>query len=827
MLKKIILYMHQLFHFILKKPVLVMAFIVAIFFSAAVGLNNFKLDASSDALVIEGDEAFKVYRETGEIFGNSDFLIITFTPETDLFSPQSLATIKSLDTQLEKLPGVQSVLTILDAPIFFQPKVPIADLMDNLKTLESEDIDFLAAKEEMIDNPVYSELIISPDGGTTAIQVTLRENTLYRDLITKRYELLAFNNLSSTQKNELNNINKQISQINDDEAKKRSNLIIQIRDLLKQNSDKGTLFLGGASMIATDMMSFIKSDLMIFGVGVAIVFCLMLYLFFQNIWFVLLPIGNAFVTTAFTASVLGLMDWKISVISSNFIALLLILTISLTVHVLVRFTEVSRNAESVDEAIYQTLNQMVIPCLFAALTTAIAFLSLMLGDIKPVIEFGKMMSVGMIFAFIFTFTFLPSAMQLTIKSKSTHSLDFINKIPSRLGFLAIHKGKQIAIFFVFVSISLIYGISKLEVENRFIDYFSPETEIYQGMLLLDQELGGTATLDILIDQPAEEIFDDIDFDGDDLFEDDLFEDDSSDASGYWWNASSLAKLEEIHDYLDEIPEMGKVLSVASGIKLARMINDDKELNDLELALLRSVLPEDIKETLLNSYINQDDSKVRISARVLESAQTLNRKELLEKINFDLANRFDLDNDQFQVTGLAVLYNNMLQSLFSSQIKSLGLVFTVIGLMILLLFRSLKITLIAMTPNLITAGSVLGLLGVLGIPLDIMTITVAAISVGMAVDNTIHYLYRYKTEVKNKDLTNYQRILNSHDSVGRAVFYTATTIAAGFSIFALSSFTPTVLFGLFTAFALIISFFASLTLLPFLLTFFNAFSSQES
>ena len=553
----------------------------------------------------------------------------------------------------------------------------------------------------------------------------------------------------------------------------------------------------------------------------------MLYLFFQNIWFVLLPLTNAFITTAFTASVLGLMDWKISVISSNFIALLLILTISLTVHVLVRFTEVSRSSESTDDAIYKTLNQMVRPCLFAALTTAIAFLSLIMGDIKPVIEFGKMMSVGMIFAFIFTFTFLPSAMKLAIKSSSTHSLELINKIPSRLAMIALKQGKQIAIFFLLLAISLIYGISKLEVENRFIDYFSPETEIYQGMLLLDEELGGTATLDILIDQPSDEIFDELDFDGDDLFEDDLFMDDSSEASGYWWNATSLAKLEEIHDYLDEIPEMGKVLSVASGIKLARMINDDNDLNDLELALLRSVLPEDIKETLLYSYINQDDSTVRISARVLESAQTLNRKELLEKINFDLVNKFDLDEEQFQVTGLAVLYNNMLQSLFSSQIKSLGLVFAVIGLMILLLFRSVKITLIALAPNLITAGSVLGLLGVLSIPLDIMTITVAAISVGMAVDNTIHYLYRYKTEVKNKDLTNDQRILNSHDSVGRAVFYTATTIAAGFSIFALSSFTPTVLFGLFTAFALMISFFASLTLLPFLLNFFNAFSSQES
>jgi len=819
--------MKKIFKFILKKPAHIMVFILAIFLSAAIGLKNFKLDASSDALVIEGDEAFKVYRETGEIFGNSDFLIITFTPNTDLFSPQSLATIKNLDTQLEKLSGVQSVLTILDAPIFFQPKVPLADLMDNLKTLETEDIDFAAAKEEIISNPVYSELIISLSGDTTAMQVTLEENLLYRELINKRYELLDFTNLSLNQKNELNNINKQISQLNDDEAKQRAHLIAQIRLLLEQYSNEGTLFLGGASMIATDMMSFIKSDLLIFGIGVAIVFCLMLYLFFQNIWFVLLPLTNAFITTAFTASVLGLMDWKISVISSNFIALLLILTISLTVHVLVRFTEVSRSSESTDDAIYKTLNQMVRPCLFAALTTAIAFLSLIMGDIKPVIEFGKMMSVGMIFAFIFTFTFLPSAMKLAIKSSSTHSLELINKIPSRLAMIALKQGKQIAIFFLLLAISLIYGISKLEVENRFIDYFSPETEIYQGMLLLDEELGGTATLDILIDQPSDEIFDELDFDGDDLFEDDLFMDDSSEASGYWWNATSLAKLEEIHDYLDEIPEMGKVLSVASGIKLARMINDDNDLNDLELALLRSVLPEDIKETLLYSYINQDDSTVRISARVLESAQTLNRKELLEKINFDLVNKFDLDEEQFQVTGLAVLYNNMLQSLFSSQIKSLGLVFAVIGLMILLLFRSVKITLIALAPNLITAGSVLGLLGVLSIPLDIMTITVAAISVGMAVDNTIHYLYRYKTEVKNKDLTNDQRILNSHDSVGRAVFYTAATIAAGFSIFALSSFTPTVLFGLFTAFALMISFFASLTLLPFLLNLFNAFSSQES
>ena len=824
--------MKNIFNFIVSKPWVVMICIIAIFLAASSGLQNFKLDASSDALVIEGDEAFKIYRETGETFGNSDFLIITYTPNSDVFSAESLGTIKSIQVSLEKFETVESVLSILDAPIFFQPKVPLADIKDNLKTVETEGIDLVAAKEEILNNPVYQELIISPSGTTTAMQVTLTENPLYRELMSKRYELNELPELTSKEKTELKEINQRISDINDQESAQRTILINQIRQLLSEHSASGALFLGGASMIATDMMSFIKSDLAVFGVGVALVFCIMLFLFFQNIWFVLLPLANAFITTVFTASILGLMDWKISVISSNFIALLLILTISLTVHVLVRFIEVSKVESSIDDAMNVTLNQMVIPCFFSALTTGIAFLSLIMGDIKPVIEFGKMMSVGMFFAFIFTFTFLPAAMKILIKSSVGYSSGWINKIPLQLANFTLARGSQIAVFFLMTSFVMLYGISRLEVENRFIDYFSPETEIYQGMLLLDQELGGTATLEILIDQPAQEIMEEVDvFEDDlfenDLFEDDLFEDDSSNASGYWWNSSSLAKLEDIHDYLDEIPEMGKVLSVASGIKLARMINNDKNLNDLELALLRSVLPDDIKETLLYSYINADDSRVRISARVLESAESLNRKELLEKIHFDLENKFNLDPDQFKVTGLAVLYNNMLQSLFSSQIKSLGLVFGAIGLMLLILFRSVKITLIALAPNFITAGSVLGMLGILGIPLDMMTITVAAISVGMAVDNTIHYLFRYKTETQQDQVSMDNRIINSHASVGRAVFYTATTIAVGFSIFAFSNFTPTVLFGVFTAFALLVSFFASLTLLPFLLNLFNPFKPKET
>jgi predicted RND superfamily exporter protein len=512
------------------------------------------------------------------------------------------------------------------------------------------------------------------------------------------------------------------------------------------------------------------------------------------------------------------MDWKISVVSSNFIALLLILTISLTVHVLVKINELQKGSIDNNKSLIDAVDQMFLPCFFAALTTAVAFLSLLLGDLKPVIEFGKMMAFGISIAFIFTFSFLPSSLSLIKNNKSKDYLS-LHKITNKILTISKKYSTYIYLTFSVVFCVLIFGTTKLVVENRFIDYFDEETEIYQGMLEIDQNLGGTATLDIIIKEPSFLTSDDLI--EDEFFDDSLFDDESSSASGYWWNMYSLAELEEIHDYLDSLPEIGKVLSVASGIKLARLINDGEDLNDLELALLRSVLPEDIRETLLYSYINKDDSIVRISTRVNESAENLNRNELLEKINNDLITKFNLSEDRFEITGLAVLYNNMLQSLFQSQIGSLLLVFSVIAFMLLLIFKSFKVMIIGLIPNIFVASSVVGTLGLLKIPLDIMTITVAAISVGMAVDNTIHYIYRYKKEIK---ITNSieMALQNAHTTTGRAIFYTAATIATGFSILSLSNFFPTQLFGIFTALAMLIAFISSLSLLPNLLVKFKVF-----
>ena len=805
---------HNYIQLILANPKRVLLLVFLTLIISSLGLTNFKLDASSDALVLENDTAFKIYRESGEEFGESDFLIVTYSPYKELFSVNSLTALKSLETDLGMLDGVENVFSLLDAPIFFQPKVPLADVADNLKDLESPEINLLLAKEEFLENPIYKDLIISSDGKTTALQLVIEENIQKNILINKRYQALEAEVRDASL---ISALSEQISILNDEESSAQKKLVKEIRSTLVNYKDKADLFLGGPSMIAVDMMAFIQSDLIIFGIGVALIFAIMLYIFFGNFWFVILPLINAFVTTIFTAGFLGLMNWKISVVSSNFIALLLILTISLTVHVMVKF--IDNNDADKRKSLQKTFSDMFLPCMFAALTTAIAFLSLTLGDLKPVIEFGKMMAVGMAFALFFTFTFLPAALMAINTGKTKDFIDVKNYLNSIAKFTKGNNLFLLSSYAILLSIFL-FGMSKLLVENRFIDYFDESTEIYQGMLLLDEELGGTATLDIIIKEPALEIDDSIYID-DDLFGDDLFEDDESEASGYWWNIYSLNKLEDIHDYLDAMPEIGKVLSVASGVKLARKINDNEDLNDLELALLRSVLPEDIRETLLYSYINKDDSKVRISARVIESAESLNRKELLLKIEDDLVNKFNLSKDQFEITGLAVLYNNMLQSLFSSQIGSLALVFAVIALMLLILFRSIKIMIIGVLPNIFVASSVLGLLGLLKIPLDIMTITVASISVGMAVDNTIHYLYRYRSEIEAGN-TSDESMLLSHLSVGRAIFYTAFTIAIGFSILSLSNFAPTALFGIFTAIALLLAFVSSLTLLPLLLVRLKVF-----
>ena len=780
------------------------------------GISNFQLDASSDSLVLENDPDLKTYREMGNLFSDSDFLIVTLRPNEDIFNKKSLQRIARIENEILEIDGVNQVLSILDAPIVEQPKVSLSEIGDNIKYLLDEGIDLQKAKQEILNNPIYQELIVSKDGSTTAFQILLDENENYENLIQQRYDLL-----NSDKPNILFDVNRKIDEQNSLIQEKEKRIVAEIRSVINSNRDFGLLFLGGPAMIANDMIDFIKSDLSIFGLLVFLIFGFLLYFFFRDIKLAFIPLINAALVIYTTSSILGYADWKISVVSSNFIALLLILTISISVHVIERFVELKKEDHD-ERLVNETFSQMFIPCFFAVLTTGVAFLSLISGDIKPVLEFGKMMTVGIIVVFIFTFTFVPLAF---------HNLSFgplrasskIGSLPTKIGKNIITNKTIIISASIFLGFLFIIGVNNLKVENKFIDYFKKNTEIYQGMSELDEKLGGTATLDIIIYEPDNYLanYDEISDEFDDLFDEDIFEDDNSESSGFWWNIYNLKRLEEIHDYLDDNENIGKVLSVSSGIKLARKINDNNELNDLELALLRSVLPEDIKDTVLNSYISSDDSIVRISTRVYESAESLNRDLLLKKINSDLQEKFGISNDKYKITGLAVLYNNMLQSLFSSMLNSIIIVYTVIALMLLILFRSVKIMLAGLLPNILIGIGVLGTMGLMRIPLDIMTITVASISVGIAVDNTIHYLYKFKSEYElNKDFN--EAMIGSHSTIGRAIFYTASTISIGFLIFSFSNFIPTIYFGIFTALAMFFAFLVSLTLLPILLEKMRAF-----
>ena len=802
--------------FILKNSLISFSALFIFLLSLYPGISNFQLDASSDSLVLENDPDLKIYREMGNLFSDSDFLIVTLRPNEDIFNKKSLQRIERIENEILEIDGVNQVLSILDAPIVEQPKVSLSEIGDNIKYLLDEGIDLQKAKQEILNNPIYQELIVSKDGSTTAFQILLDENENYENLIQQRYDLL-----NSDKPNILFDVNRKIDEQNSLIQEKEKRIVAEIRSVINSNRDFGLLFLGGPAMIANDMIDFIKSDLSIFGLLVFLIFGFLLYFFFRDIKLAFIPLINAALVIYTTSSILGYADWKISVVSSNFIALLLILTISISVHVIERFVELKKE-DHYERLVNETFSQMFIPCFFAVLTTGVAFLSLISGDIKPVLEFGKMMTVGIIVVFIFTFTFVPLAF---------HNLGFgplrasskIGSLPTKIG-KNITTNKTIIISAsIFLGLLFTIGVNNLKVENKFIDYFKKNTEIYQGMSELDEKLGGTATLDIIIYEPDNYLADDdeISDEFDDLFDEDIFEDDSSESSGYWWNIYNLKRLEEIHDYLDDNENIGKVLSVSSGIKLARKINDNNDLNDLELALLRSVLPEDIKDTVLNSYISNDDSIVRISTRVYESSESLNRDLLLKEINSDLQQRFGISSDKYKITGLAVLYNNMLQSLFSSMLNSIIIVYTVIALMLLILFRSVKIMLAGLLPNILIGLGVLGTMGLLKIPLDIMTITVASISVGIAVDNTIHYLYKFKSEYELKNDFN-EAMIGSHSTIGRAIFYTASTISLGFLIFSFSNFIPTIYFGIFTALAMFFAFLVSLTLLPILLEKMRAF-----
>ncbi len=786
-------------------------------FLIAFGISNFKLDASSDTLLLENDPDLKLYRENTEKYGSNDFLIVTFSPYQELLSKPSIILIKDIVKKISSLDRVENVLSLLDVPLLENnPNVSLSDVADSVETLNSESINIDLAKRVFSSNSVYQNLLISEDLNTTAFQVTLKRNLNYETLINERYAL--YDSLDSNKEEKLKNINELIEIEKNNAAAEDEILVSDMRDLISDYNEVGELFLGGGAMITVDTIKFISQDLTIFGLTVLLIFIVVLSLIFKNFIWVSIPLITASLTSLLCMGVVGWFNWKVTVVSANFVSILMIISISLMVHLIVRYQELGIFNKEINQKdlVNKTLRQMFLPCLYTALTTIAAFASLIVSDIKPIIDFGLIMVIGISITFIFAFIFFGSSLSIIKKGYLDLGSDKSKNITLYMHSFVENYPIPILISSFIIFAFSVLGISQLTVENKFIDYFKPSTEIYKGLSLIDQKLGGTATLDVIIDAPESED-EDTDITFDDEFDDfgEILEDEI-DQQGYWFNSDNLFYLETIHDYLENRPEIGKVLSVSSGIKLAEIANSGERLTDLELALLRKLLPEDIESQLLSAYITNDDNQVRLSARVIESYEGLNRKELISSVKYDLENKFNISEDKYKLTGISVIYNNLLQSLFGSLIGSIGIVFLSIFVMFLFLFKSIKLASIGMIPNFLAAGAVIGTIGLTGIPLDVMTVTVAAVSIGMGVDNTIHYIFRFKKEfLESNDYLKSTK--NTHATIGRALFYTSTTIVLGFLVLATSNFSPTVFFGIFTSLSMIMAIIGSLFLLPVLLT----------
>ncbi len=810
--------------YVLGYPRLALAILLLALAGASLGIPNFRIDASADSLLLDNDQDLQRYRDLTKHYATSDFLFITVTPPESLFEPASQQLIAALRADLKALPEVASVMTILDVPLVKNTDLRLSEAVVKYRTLESPGVDLAKARHELLTSPLYRKTVISEDGKTTAIRVMLKDHKAFDALQTERGDLVylrATSGLSPTDAARLATIEPVYAAGKRAlEADNRA-AIVRLREVLKKYPDTAHLHLGGLSMITNDLISYVRSDISVFGCGALALAVVMLGYLFREVRWVMIPLVTCVYCTVAILGLLGLVGWELTVISSNFIALTLILTISVSIHLIVHYMELYREHPDFTQAelVHGMAHDMAPPCFYTSLTSIVGFASLMTSDIRPIMDFGKMMSLSLVVVFVALFTLIPCLMTLMKKRPLKVQEEGNAGFTLVLARFTDRHGTFVLGATVLITVLGVWGIAKLEVENSFINYFKESTEIYQGLKQVDETLGGTTPLTVVLkfappDQPAAVTAEDPELAS-------MFEDSSSQKSDYWFTPEKIARIKQVHDFLETIPGIGKVTSLASMVRVAEDLNHGREFDPFELNVIYKRLPENLKQEMLSPYISIEHDEALLSVRILDSQPNLRRAELLTRIREGLTHDLGLKQSEFEVTGLLVLYSNMLQSLYASQIQSLG--WSILGVLLILwvLFRSFKAALIGVIPNIVAATGVLGFMGWMGIPLDMMTIMVASLTIGIAVEDCIHYLYRYGVEFKRIQ-NGIETLYYCHSNIAKAGFYTTLVVCFGFSILVLSNFVPSIIFGILTTIAMTIAILGALTLMPKLILMWKPF-----
>ena len=815
-------FINQLYKKFLERPKLILITLILIFSFSVYNAKNFQLDASADSLLLENDPDLNYLRSINERYSSEEFFVITYSPKKKI-NEESLKELRKFVDEINNIKWVSKSISVLNAPLFESSDLPLIEKIKNIQYIVTPGIEINRALNELKNSPVYKKLIINEDATTFGIVVYIKDNKEYLSALkTNKIFLDKQQNSKLSEKDlkEFESQNKILEKLKKEHNKNLEFYNIEIRSHISKYKNIADINLSGIPMIADDLITFVKKDITVFGSGVFIFIIITLWFIFRDIRWVIFPLLSCLLSIAIMVGMLGYLNWKVTVISSNFISIMLILTMEINIHYVERYKQLQAEFPKKKEnyLTYLTTTKIFTPILYAVLTTALAFLSLIFCDIKPVIDFGWMMTLGLFISLFVSMILLPYLI-IKFKPKATpiHQSKE-SKLAEIFSSIALNQRFLVLAFSTIILILSIYGLTKLKVENSFINYFDKKTEIYQGMKLIDEKLGGTTPLEIILK------FKDSDSKSN-KNDDDFFQDFDSNEykDSYWFTNFRVNNIVNVHQYLETLPEIGKVLSFYSVLQLGEKINDNKKLGPLEMAILYSKLPDDIKKSIVTPYVSIENNEARISLRIIDSNPNLNRKELLIKIQKDLEEKLNLNKDEFKITGILVIFNNLLQSLFDSQIKTLGITFAGIFILLLVLFKSLSWSIVAAIPNFTAALFILGSLGLFNIPLDMMTITIASISVGIAIDNSIHYIYRFREEFKiNK---NYKKTIEiCHKSVGKAIVNASLTIVFGFSILMFSNFIPSIYFGIFTGLAMLTAMTLVLTLMPQLIAIIKPFKN---
>ncbi len=810
--------MRQIFKFIIAKNKLVISLVLVLSVVFGYLSTRLSIDASAETLLLEHDPDLKAYRQIAKRYDSPGLLVVAFTPKDDLFSPKNLELIKNLSDELAKNDMVSSVISILNVPLLNSVKGGVTGILEHTPTLSDKDINISKAKLEFEKSPIYSGNLISKDLKTTAIALNLKQDDKFNELVNERNLLSqkeSNGTITQAEKLKFQALVAEFKAYRDELRKSDHSNLEKVKATIAKFNANDELFLGGANMIADDMIGFIKSDLLVYGLSVLALLSFSLWLFFRQIRWIVLPMFICAVSAVFTTGIFGMFGWEVTVISSNYIALQLIITISTVIHLVVSYREfyAKHPKYSQNQLIYLTLRDKFSPSFWAIFTTVIGFSSLMSADIKPVIMLGIMMSAGISVSLVLAFL-LFGAVNVNLKKLApVRTFENSFKFTKYCANLALNSRKIIYAVCVLVVCFGAYGISKIKVENSFIGYFKESTQIRQGMQIIDTKLGGTIPVDVIVkfkeSEPKQEKSDEKDD-----FESE-FENDAKSAK-YWFNSYHTRIAEKVHDYLKEQNFVGNVSSLATLIKAIKELNNGVS-DDFLLAAMYEKLPLEYKKILLSPYVSVENDELRFSLRIIDSDSELRRNEFLKELKAGLAKLTKNDNVSIEVVGMMVLYNNMLQNLLSSQVDTFGLTVAILFVIFCFVFRSIKLATIAIVSNLIPLCTLFGVMGFFGIPLDVMSITIAAISIGIGVDDIIHYIHRFKEELLTKDV--FESIKAAHASIGYAMYYTSFTIFLGFSVMITSNFIPTIYFGLLTDLVMVFMLLGALIILPSLIASF--------